>query len=90
MSNELSAIEKIFEEVLIDLMVERIMSVHEMSIGVHALFSGVLLASPSTARVGPSRPPSERRSKLGNDFATVKMIPSILPKYIPPLSGPVN
>jgi hypothetical protein len=90
MSNELSATEKIVEEVIIDLMAERVMSGRGMSTGVHALSSGVLLAPPSTARVGPSRPPSKRRSKLGNDFATVKMIPSILPKYIPPLSGPVN
>jgi hypothetical protein len=34
--------------------------------------------------------PSERRSKLGNDFATVKMIPSILPTYIAPVSGTMN
>jgi hypothetical protein len=34
--------------------------------------------------------PSERQSKLGNDFTTVKMISSILPKYIPPLRGTVN
>ena len=61
-----------------------------MSIGVQASSLGALPASPSTARAGPSLPPSERQPKLENDFATVKMIPSILPKYIPPLSGIVN
>jgi hypothetical protein len=60
MSNELSAAEKIVEEVLIDLMAERVMSECGMSTGVQASSSGVLPASPSTARAGPSRPPSER------------------------------
>jgi hypothetical protein len=90
MSDELNAAEKIVEEVLIDLMTERVMSECKISTGIHASSSGTLLASPSTARVGPSQPPSERRSKLENDFANVKMIPRIFPKYIPPLSGPVN
>jgi hypothetical protein len=34
MSDELSAAEKFFEEVLIDLMTDRVMSKHGMSIGV--------------------------------------------------------
>ena len=58
MSNELSAAEKIVEEVLIDLMVERIMSERGISIGIQAFSSGILPASPSTARAGPTRPPS--------------------------------
>jgi hypothetical protein len=90
MSDALSAAEKIVEEVLIELMTERVTSESGMSTGVQESSSGALPASPSTAQVGPSRPPSERRSKLRNDFATVKMIPSILPKYIPPLSGTMN
>jgi hypothetical protein len=60
MSNELSVAEKIVEEVLIDLMDERVMSERRMSTGVQASSSGVLPSSPSTARVGPSRSPSER------------------------------
>jgi hypothetical protein len=90
MSNELSTAEKIVEEVLIDLMAERVMSKRGMSTGVQALSLGVLLASLSIARAGPSQTPLERRSKLINDFATVNMIPRILPKYIPPPSGLVN
>jgi hypothetical protein len=61
-----------------------------MSIGIQASSSGTLPTSPSTTQEGPSRPPSERRSKIGNKFSTVKMIPSILPKYIPPVRGTVN
>jgi hypothetical protein len=90
MSNKLNIVEKVVEEVLIDLMTERVMSEQGVSTGVHASSSGALPASPSTGRGGPSRPPSERRSKLGNDFATMNMIPSILPKYILPLSGTVK
>jgi hypothetical protein len=90
MSDELSAAEKFFEEVLIYLMTERVMSKRGMSTGVQASSLGELPASPSTAQARPSRPPSERRSNLRNDFATMKMIPSIFPKYIPPLSRIVN
>jgi hypothetical protein len=90
MSDELSAAKKIVEEVLIDLMTERFMSKQGMSTRVQASSSRALPASPSTAQARPSRLPSERRSKLENDFATMKMIPSIFPKYIPPLSGIVN
>jgi hypothetical protein len=90
MSDEINVAEKIFEEVLIDLMTEIVMSKQGISIGVHASFLGAFPSSPSTARAGPSRLPSKRRYKLRNDFATVKMIPSILPKYIPPLSDTVN
>jgi hypothetical protein len=90
MSNKLSAAKKIVEEVLIDLMNERIMSECRISIGVQASSSGAMSASPSTAQARPSRPPLERRSKLENNFATMKMIPSIFPKYIPPLIRPVN
>jgi hypothetical protein len=45
MSDELSATEKVFEEFLIDLMIERVMS---MSIGVQASLMRGLLASLST------------------------------------------
>jgi hypothetical protein len=52
MLNELRTVEKIFEEVLIDLMTERVMS---MSTGVQASSTRGLLASPSNSHgFGPS------------------------------------
>jgi hypothetical protein len=58
MSDELRVVEKVVEDVFIDLMTERVMS---MSTGVQASSTRGLLASPSTAhRVGPSRPSNEK------------------------------
>jgi hypothetical protein len=52
MSNEVSAIERVVEEVMINLMTERVML---MSTGVQASSMRGLQASPSNARgVGPS------------------------------------
>jgi len=52
MSDELSTAEKVFEEVLIDLMTKRVMS---MSTGIEESSTRGLPASPSTAHgVGPS------------------------------------
>jgi hypothetical protein len=78
---------KVVEEVLIDLMTERVMS---MSTGVQASSTRGLPASPSTARAGPSRPSDEKRTKHRDDLANAKLIPTILPTYIPPLSGAIN
>jgi hypothetical protein len=47
-------------------------------------------ASLSTARVGTSRADAERRIKHKDDIANVMLVPSILPAYIPPLSGEIN
>jgi hypothetical protein len=49
MSEELSAIEKIVEEVLIDLMTERVMSEREMSTSIQASLMRGLKASLSTS-----------------------------------------
>jgi hypothetical protein len=88
MSDELSVVEKFFEEVLIDLMTERVMS---MSTGVHESSTRGWPASPSTAHgARPSRPSDEKRTKHGDDLANPKLIPTILTAYIPPLSGAVN
>jgi hypothetical protein len=46
MLNKLNTAEKIVEEVLIDLMAERVMSEHKMSTGVQASSSGVLASFP--------------------------------------------
>jgi hypothetical protein len=83
MSGEHSALEKSVEEILMDLMAERVMSV-----GIQASSTGGLQASPSTGR--HSSRTTEKRSKHRDDLANAKQIPSVLPDYIPPLAGMVN
>jgi hypothetical protein len=90
MSDELSTAERVVEEVLIDLMTERVMSERGLSTGVQASSTRGLPASPSTARARPSRPSDEKRTKHRDDLTNAKLILSILPTYIPPLSGVVN
>jgi hypothetical protein len=88
MSNELSIVEKFVEEVLINLMTERVMS---MSAGIQASLMRTVQASPSTTRKArPSQPSDEKRTKHRDDLVNAKLIPTILPTYIPPLSGEVN
>ena len=90
MSDELSATERVVEEVLIDLMNERFMSERGLSTGVQASSTRGLPASPSTARVGPSWPSDEKRTKHRDDLMNAKLIPSILPAYLPPPSEIIN
>ena len=88
MSDEFSATQKVVEEVLIDLMTERVMS---MSISIQESSTRGLQASLSTARgVRSSRPSVEKITKHRDDLAKAKLIPSILSDYIPPLAGAVN
>jgi hypothetical protein len=47
-------------------------------------------ASPSTSRVGTSQAGAEIRTKHKDNMANVKLVPSILPAYIPPLSGAID
>jgi hypothetical protein len=82
MSDELNAMEKIIEEVLIDLMAEKVMSA-----SIQASSMRGVQASPSTAHgSGPSRVITEKRTKHRDDLANAKLIPTILPDYIPPLA----
>lgn len=90
MSNELTAVEESVTEVLLDLMIESVMSERGVSTGVQASSTRGLQASPSTARAGPSRPVDEKRTKHRDDIANAKLIPSILPAYLPPLSSAMN
>jgi hypothetical protein len=91
MSNELNVVEKVIEEVLIDLMAKRVMSERRMSAGVQASSTGGVQASPSTARrAGPSRTTTVTRKKHIDDIVNTKLIPRILPVYIPPLSSKIN
>jgi hypothetical protein len=88
MSDEFSAAEKVVEEVMIDLMTERVMSI---STGVHTSSMRIVQASPSTARgARPSRPSAEKRTKHKDDLANEKLIPTIFPDCIPPLATMVN
>jgi len=65
MSRKRSAIEKFVEEIIVDLMIERVMFV-----GIHASLTGVLQASPSTRhRSGCT---AEKRSKHHDDLDNVK------------------
>jgi hypothetical protein len=86
MSNELNVTDKIIEEVLIDLMVEKVMSIR-----VQASLTRGVQASLSTARRSrPSQPAAEKRTKHRDDLENVKLIPTILPDYILPLVGAVS
>jgi hypothetical protein len=86
MSGGCSAVENSMEEIIIDLMEENFMSARA-----HASSKRGLQASPLTAcRSGPSRTATEKRRKHRYDLENVKLIPSILPRYILPLSGAVS
>jgi hypothetical protein len=86
MSRNLSAVKKSVEEILIDLMDEKV-----MSIGVQALSMCGLQASPLTrCESMPYRTMTEKRIKHHDDLANAKQIPSVLPDYILPLAGTVS
>jgi len=90
MSDELSVAEKVVEEVLIVLMTKRVMSERGLSTGVQSSSTRGLQASPSTTRTGPSRSTNEKSTKHKDDITNTKLIPRILPTYLPPLSGAIN
>jgi hypothetical protein len=86
MSDKLNTMEKSVEEVSIDLMAERVMST-----GVQASSTRGVQASSSIARgFGPSQPTTEKRTKHRDDLANTKLIPTILPDYIPPLADAMS
>jgi hypothetical protein len=86
MSEELSIVEESVKEILIDLMTKKVMFV-----GVQASSMRGVQASPSTASgSGPSQSATEKRTKHRDDLVNVKLLPSILPDYIPPLAGVVS
>jgi hypothetical protein len=90
MSDKLTTVEESITKVLLDLMTERVMSKRGLSIGLQASSKRGLSASPSTAQVRPSWPADEKRTKHRYDLTSAKLILSILPTYLPPLSGTLN
>jgi hypothetical protein len=86
MSDEINAAEKYVEEVLIELMVEKL-----MFIGIQYSSTRGVKASLSTARGSrPSRATAEKITKHQDDLENAKLIPSILPDDISPLADAVN
>jgi hypothetical protein len=80
--------EKVFDEVLIDLMTKRVMS---MSTGIQDSSMIMVQSSPLTSHgARPSRPSAEKRTKHKDDLTNAKLIPTILADYILPLAGVVN
>jgi len=64
MSNELRVVEKIVEEVPIDIMIERVMSERAMSTSIQASsMRGLQASSLSAHGFGSSRPSAEKRTK---------------------------
>ena len=62
-----------------------------MPVKIQASSTREVPASPSTDRGSrSSRAATEKRTKHRDDLANAKLIPSILPDYIPPLASAVN
>jgi hypothetical protein len=87
MSEELSATEKAIEEVLIDLMTERVML---MSEGIQDSSTRDGKESLSTTQARASQPVNGKRTKNRDDLMNAKLILNILPTYIPHLSSAIN
>jgi hypothetical protein len=66
------------------------MSKRGMSNGVKALSSRGVAASPSTTQAGTSRDDAKLITKHRDDATNAKLVPTILPAYITPLSGDIN
>jgi hypothetical protein len=66
-------------------MLERIISTR-----VQASTTRGVKSSPLPNQAGTSRDDTERRTKHKDDIANAKLVPFILPAYIPPLSGEIN
>jgi hypothetical protein len=86
MSNELHVVEKIIEEVLIDLMAEKVISASIQSSSTR----GVQASSSTTRGFGPSRVVTKKRTKHRYDLANANLISTILPNYILSLADTVS
>jgi hypothetical protein len=88
MSDKLTVVEESETKIFLNLMTERVMSERGVSIGIQASSTRGLSASPSTAH--RARPSHERKTKHKDDLANAKLIMSILPTYLSPLSDTIN
>jgi hypothetical protein len=86
MSDELSAMEKIVEEVLIDLMTKKVMSKSIQASSMRGVKAFLSIACGS----GPSQVNTKKRTKHRDDLANEKLILTIFLNYIPPLVGTVS
>jgi hypothetical protein len=84
MLGDLSVVEKSVEEIVIDIMAEKVMSA-----GVQASSTAGLQASPSTAHRS-RRTTIEKISKHYDDVANAKLVLSVFLDYIPPLASMVS
>jgi hypothetical protein len=86
MLDDLSVVEKSIEEILIELMVVKV-----MSIGAQASSTRGLQESSSNPRQFGSSPiATKKRNKHRNDLVNAKLILSVLPNYILPLASAVR
>jgi hypothetical protein len=86
MLDEINATKKCVEEVLINLLVEKVMSIGIQASSMRGVQTSLLTARGSR----PSRAATEKRTKHRDDLANVNLILTILPDYIPPLVGTVS
>jgi hypothetical protein len=71
-------------------MTEKFMSERGVSTSVQESLRRGLSTSPATSPAGPSRLVDEKRTKHKDDLTNAKLIPSILPTYLPPLRSAIN
>jgi hypothetical protein len=91
MSDELSVVEKVAEEVLIDLMTERVISERRMSAGVQASSKGGVQASPSIAcRAGLSQNHDRDKNKAQRQYCKHQADPTHFVSLHTTLSDKIN
>jgi hypothetical protein len=90
MPDEFSATKESIREVLASLRAERVMSERGLYTGLQASSTKGVQASPLTSQAKKSRASTEIRTKHKDNMANAKLVPSILPAYIPPLSGAIK
>jgi hypothetical protein len=84
--NKLSTTDKVIEEVMTDLMDEKVMSIRAQDSSTR----GVQASLSTARRSGPSQPVVKKRTKHRDDLANTNLIPTILPNYILPLANMVS
>jgi hypothetical protein len=86
MLDKISVSKKSVEEILIDLMAKKVMSASIQASSMRGVQASLLTYHGSE----PSRGVTKKRTKHRDDLENVKLIPSILPDYIPPPDNVVS